>query len=72
MEVIKGIPVSPGVVIAKAFILEQAREHIPFHRVSRAMVDREVARLEMALERTKTDLEDDRDKAASTLGPEPA
>ncbi len=72
MEVIKGIPVSPGVVIGRAFVLDDAIRHIPFRRVRKEEVAHQHERLAGALEQAIKDLEKDRDRAASELGPEPA
>jgi phosphoenolpyruvate-protein phosphotransferase (PTS system enzyme I) len=72
MEVIKGIPVSPGVVIGRAFLLEDGRERVPYHAVRAADVDREMAHFEKALVAAIADLKRDRDRAAEKLGPEPA
>jgi len=72
MEVIKGIPVAPGVVIGRAFILEEVLERVPHHRVPEGAVEAEVERFEVALASAVRELEADRDRAAENLGPEPA
>ena len=72
MEVIKGIPVSPGVVIGRAFVLDDARERVPYQRVMDSQVEAQVDRLAAAIAATAEDLEEDRDSAAAKLGPEPA
>lgn len=72
MEVIKGIPVAPGVVIGRAFILEDVLERVPYHVVAVGEVEREVARLDQAVEAAVKDLQTDRERAAAKLGPEPA
>jgi phosphoenolpyruvate-protein kinase (PTS system EI component) len=72
MEVIKGIPVAPGVVTGRAFVLEDVLERVPYHNVAQSEVSREVARLDEALAATLRDIEADRDRAATKLGPEPA
>jgi phosphotransferase system enzyme I (PtsI) len=72
MEVIKGIPVSPGVVIGRAFVLEDVLERVPYHTVPANEVPREVSRFDEAVEMAIKDLQADRDRAASKLGPEPA
>src|SRR5262245_37816048 len=72
MEVIKGIPVAPGVVTGRAFVLEDVLERVPYHNVAPAEVSRELLRLEEAISQTIKDLESDRDRAAAKLGPEPA
>ncbi|MHC4911044.1 MAG: phosphoenolpyruvate-utilizing N-terminal domain-containing protein, partial [Planctomycetota bacterium] len=72
MEVIKGIPVSPGVVIGRAFVLDDARERVPYQRVAESLVDSQLEKLTAAIDATADDLRDDRDSAAAKLGPEPA
>jgi phosphotransferase system enzyme I (PtsI) len=72
MEVIKGIPVSPGVVIGRAFVLDDAIERVPHRTVSAAEVATQVRRLEEAIRGSLADLESDRDRAAAKLGTEPA
>ena len=72
MKTFQGIAVSPGVVIAKAFLLEQFRERIPHHVVAEEAVPVEVQLLEQAIAEARSSLEADRDRAAADLGPEPA
>jgi phosphotransferase system enzyme I (PtsI) len=72
MEVIKGIPVSPGVVIGRAFVLDDAVRHIPYRSVRPDDVANQQERLHNAIDRAIQDLEQDRDRAADQLGPEPA
>lgn len=72
MDVIKGIPVAPGVVIGRAFLLDEVRERVPYHIVRDAEVDREIERLDSAISQSFADLEADRKRAAEKLGPEPA
>lgn len=72
MEVIKGIPVAPGVAIGRAFVLEDVLERVPYHALKAEDVQRQLGRLERAIELAKEDLGTDRDRAAETLGSEPA
>jgi phosphotransferase system enzyme I (PtsI) len=72
MEVIKGIPVSPGVVVGSAFVLEDAVRHIPFRPIHKGDVLHQQQRLLDAIALAIQDLERDRDRAAAELGPEPA
>lgn len=72
MDVIKGIPVAPGVVVGRAFVLEDLLERVPFHPVAPADVPHELNRFSTALQETIRDLQADRDRAAAKLGPEPA
>ncbi len=72
MEVIKGIPVSPGVVIGRAFTLGEADEHVPLRTVKPADVPRQLDRYERAIADSLTDLEQLRERTARELGAEPA
>jgi phosphotransferase system enzyme I (PtsI) len=72
MELIKGIPVAPGVVIGRAFVLEDVLERVPYHTVPAAQVENEVWRLNTAIELAQAELEADRDRVEEKLGPEPA
>ncbi len=72
MEVIKGIPVSPGVVIGRAFVLEDSVRFVPYRRVPQGDVEHQKKRLLGAVEAAIRDLRADRDRAATQLGPEPA
>ncbi|UCD75895.1 MAG: phosphoenolpyruvate--protein phosphotransferase, partial [Phycisphaerales bacterium] len=69
---IKGIPVAPGVVIGRAFVLEEVLRRVPYHTVKPEDVDNEVWRLSTSIELATAELEADRDRAAEKLGPEPA
>ena len=69
MEVIKGIPVAPGVSIGRAFVLEEVLERVPHHVVADDQVEVEIGRLEAAWSEVKADLESDRARAAEKLGP---
>ena len=64
MDVVKGIPVSPGVVIGQAFILDEVQERVPYHTVREADLENELQRLELAISQARSDLEADRDRAA--------
>jgi phosphotransferase system enzyme I (PtsI) len=72
MEVIKGIPVSPGVVIGRAFVLDDAVERVPHRSVAAGDVARQIDRLDQAVKLSIADLQADRDRAAAKLGVEPA
>ena len=45
MEVIKGIPVAPGVATGRVFVLEEVLERVPHHTVSKKLLARELDRL---------------------------
>jgi phosphoenolpyruvate-protein phosphotransferase (PTS system enzyme I) len=72
MDIIKGIPVSPGVVIGRAFVLGEADEHVPYRAIPAADVSLQLSRLDTALEASLHELRTLRDRAARELGPEPA
>jgi len=72
VEVIKGIPVSPGVVIGRAFTLGEADEHVPLRTVPESDVPRQLDRYERAIADSLSDLQELRDRTARELGAEPA
>jgi phosphotransferase system enzyme I (PtsI) len=72
MEVIKGIPVAPGAVIGRVFVLEDVLERVPFHAVREDCVDAELTRLDEALSAACREVQEDRDRAREKLGEEPA
>ena len=72
MQTIKGIAVSPGIIIAQAFVLEQFRERIPHHSVAEGDVARELEMLEQAITDASSSLQADRDRVEADLGTEPA
>ncbi len=72
MEVIKGIPVAPGIAIGPAFVLEDVVAYVPFVTVPKSQAKAELARFEEAVEGVRQELHADRDRAAEQLGPEAA
>lgn len=72
MEIYKGIPVSPGVVIGRAFVLGDADEHVPHRTVKPGEVATQLERLDTAIAASLADLGTLRDRASRELGPEPA
>ena len=50
MDVIRGIPVSPGIVIGPVFRLGKAEQQVPHRRISANEVESEVERVERAFE----------------------
>lgn len=72
VDVIKGIPVSPGVVIGRAFVLGEADEHVPLRRLPEGELPRQLERLDRALEASRIDVQALRDRTARELGEEPA
>jgi len=58
MEVLKGIPVSPGISIGQAFLLDTEGVRIPEHFIRDDQIEHEVSRLEWALNRGQEELAD--------------
>ncbi len=63
-----GIPVSPGVAIGEALVLDQERIRIPRRFVSRDAMDDELQRLEQAVNVVAAEMERNRDLVAGQLG----
>ncbi len=72
METIKGIPVSPGVVIGRAFVLDDAVRQVLRRTIPAKDVEVQLKRLSEALASAIADVERDRDRYATQLGPETA
>ena len=71
METLKGIPVSPGIVIGTAFVLHSDTSfNVPAHPVSDSEIWKEIARFEDALTRTRAEILGIRKKIASQIGRE--
>src|SRR5687767_13678008 len=68
MEYRYGIPVSPGVAIGPALVLDNEGVLIPHRTVPPDQVDAEIARLARALEETAADARDARSKMTAKLG----
>ena len=58
MEILKGIPVSPGIAIAQAFLLDTEGVRIPEHFISEDRVEEELNRLNHAFDEVRDELED--------------
>jgi len=56
MQILKGIPVSPGIAIGPAFLLDIEGVRIPEHFVSEDQVEGEVRRFEKAVEEARQEL----------------
>lgn len=72
MDVLKGIPVSPGVAIGKVFALDDERRRIPRRVVAPERTAREIDRLDEAVQKSIGELRALRAKAEKSLGPEAA
>ena len=57
MDVVQGIPVSPGVAAAPAFLLESGDFCVPARRIAEGRADAEVARLQGAVEEAAGQIE---------------
>ena len=68
MQIKKGIPVSPGVAIYPAVVLDAEDQPIPRRAVPAALLNKEHERLDHALKASIKEIEVDRDQAAKTLG----
>lgn len=66
MEVLQGIPASPGIGSAGVFLLEAGEFCVPERRIPPAAVEAEVGRLRAALEVAATQLEALRDRVAGS------
>ena len=72
MKLLQGIPVSPGVVIAKAMVLERSLHRVPFLILSKDEIPVELEKFDLAVNSARRQVEADRDRVAGTLGSEPA
>lgn len=72
MEIIEGIPVSPGVVIGRVFVLDDEHHRIPRREIPQLTVKAELARLEEALKASREELVAVRDEAEQHMGAEAA
>jgi phosphotransferase system enzyme I (PtsI) len=70
MLIKKGIPVSPGIAIFKAVVLDVELERVPKRQVGRGQVDKQLQRLDQALTQAIGDLGELRQQTANTLGDE--
>ncbi|MEY2795581.1 MAG: phosphoenolpyruvate--protein phosphotransferase [Planctomycetota bacterium] len=72
MQTVKGIPVSPGIVIGRVFVLGEAETHVPHRDIEEHEIDIELGRLEGALRDATADLVVLRDRTEQQLGREAA
>jgi len=72
MQTKQGIPVSPGIAISRAVVLDAADAPVPRRKVASERVEAELERLDAALEKSRADIESLRDQAARLLGEESA
>ena len=72
MKLLQGIPVSPGVVIGRAMVLEKSLHRVPFLILAKEEIPAELTRFNAAVESSQAEVIRDRDQVAATLGVEPA
>ncbi len=72
MEVIKGIPVSQGIVIGRVFVLDSDARNIGRHHIQREHIDQELQRLDAAIRRSREELAGVFKDAESMMGEEAA
>ena len=71
MEELKGIPVSPGVAIGRAYVMHSEDSfNLPAHAIAEEDVSREIARFEDALTRTRAEILGIRKKISHQIGRE--
>src|SRR5476651_2739519 len=69
IEILKGIPVSPGVYIGEAFLQESEEARIPELYVLNELTDDEVKRFEIAAARVGDEIDAIRRQTEEQLGP---
>lgn len=67
-RIFEGIGISPGIAIAKAFIMEMAKPIIWMHRISSEEIEDEISRFRAALDRTKKALSEIKEKIGMEMG----
>lgn len=72
MQTVQGIAASDGIAIAKAYLLIQPDLSFAVKTISDTEIDQEIARLNQALDISKTELSKIREKTAEKLGEEEA
>lgn len=72
MQIIKGIPVSPGIVVGQALHVGEAERHVPQRTIAESEIERELGRLDAALDAASAELGELRDRTERELGAEPA
>jgi phosphotransferase system enzyme I (PtsI) len=72
MNQLQGIPVSPGVVIGRALVLDRSLHRVPFSVLQPDEIPDELHKFDTAISKAKAEVVHDRDMVAETLGAEPA
>ena len=68
MQTFQGIAVSPGVAIGEALVIDNEGFRIPRRLIARYIVDKELLRLQRAVESVAVEIERNRDSVAAQLG----
>lgn len=68
MEIIKGIPVSPGVAIGNAFILDSEEVRIPERFAQEGSEQEEIHRFEKALQDSRTEVRELQEEVSQKIG----
>ena len=72
MESIQGIPVSSGIAIGRAFVLDAVERYVPERKITQDAVEDELKRLNSALDGALNELERLRNHTEQELGPDAA
>jgi len=72
MNQLQGIPVSPGVVIGRALVLDRSLHRVPFSVLQPDEIPVELHKFDTAISKAKAEVVHDREMVAETLGAEPA
>jgi phosphotransferase system enzyme I (PtsI) len=68
MQILQGKPVSPGIAIGKALVIDNEGFFFPRHFVLREAIDDELRRFNMAIEAASEEVEANRDSVTTQLG----
>jgi len=72
MKLLQGIPVSPGVVIGRAMVLEKSLHRVPYLILDKEEIPAELDRFNVAIKKARDEVDRDRAQVAESLGEEPA
>lgn len=72
MQIVRGIPVSPGIVIGRTFIQDDRSQRIAPRPIDEGQVEGELARLDDALGRSVADLTEVQQRSQEAMGAEAA
>ena len=72
MQIIKGIAVSPGIIVGRAFLVGTAEQVVPHRIIDPSEVTAQHARLHAALAAASAEIDELRERTRRELGPEPA